>query len=80
MPTLKRRRVKLARKLRKILKGLTLPESVKLAKLCLRYDEVTSPYSTLIVYDCGCCSMPGLRGPRGHTLPNPELRKLVAAA
>lgn len=78
MPTLKRRRVKLARRLRKVFKGLSLPESVKLAKLCLRGDEFQSPMYTLIQYDCGCCSMPGLRGPRGHTLESPELRRLVA--
>lgn len=79
MTTLKRRRVKLARALRKALR-LNLPESVKLAKQVLRFEEAQSPYFT-VVRECGdgCCTSPGLASPRG-SLTSRELRKLRDAA
>lgn len=76
--TLKRRRVKLARKLRKALK-LKLPEAVKLAKLCLRREEALSPHFSLL-RECadGCCTTPGL-ATTGGRLTLSELSALVAS-
>jgi hypothetical protein len=80
MTTLKRRRVRLAKELRKALK-LKLPESVKLAKQCLRFEEALSPHFTLLRMcgDEGCCTSPGLATPHGR-LTSAELRALVEAA
>jgi hypothetical protein len=71
--------VRLAKKLRRALK-LKLPESVKLAKLCLRFEEVRSPFFVLL-RECadGCCTGVGLETPGGR-LTSRELRALVEAA